>query len=122
MLYEVITKERIGQVVGQEVATNIWMGTFHSIFAKILRYESSALGYPSSFTIYDSSDSKNLIKSIVKRMKLPEKAYKPGAILSRISSAKNDLITPIAYSRDTNRISADKASQMSMIYEIYSQS
>jgi len=114
-------KERIGQVVGQEVATNIWMGTFHSIFAKILRYESSALGYPSSFTIYDSSDSKNLIKSIVKRMKLPEKAYKPGAILSRISSAKNDLITPIAYSRDTNRISADKASQMSMIYEIYSQ-
>ncbi len=114
-------KERIGSVVGQGMAGSLWMGTFHSIFARILRYESKHLGYPSSFTIYDSQDSKNLIKSIVKRMKLNEKAYKPGSVLSRISAAKNDLVTPVVYARDGNRTAHDKASQMPMIYEIYAQ-
>ncbi|MCU4173658.1 ATP-dependent helicase [Carboxylicivirga sp. N1Y90] len=112
-------KERIGAVVGQNNASILWMGTFHSIFARILRFESKHLGYPSSFTIYDSSDSKNLVKSIVKKMKLNDKAYKPGGVLSRISSAKNDLITPVAYARDANRTSADKAAQMPMVHEIY---
>jgi len=112
-------KERIATVVGADVASGLWMGTFHSIFARILRYESKVLGYPSSFTIYDTTDSKNLIKSIVKRMKLNEKAYKPGAVLSCISSAKNDLVTPVAYARDPNRMEADKASQKPMVYEIY---
>ncbi|WP_430810554.1 MULTISPECIES: ATP-dependent helicase [unclassified Carboxylicivirga] len=112
-------KERIGAVVGKHVAGSLWMGTFHSIFARILRYESKHLGYPSSFTIYDTQDSKNLIKSIVKEMKLPEKAYRPGSVLSRISSAKNDLVTPATYARDVNRTAADKASQMPMVYEIY---
>lgn len=112
-------KERIAAVVGADVASGLWMGTFHSIFARILRYESKVLGYPSSFTIYDTTDSKNLIKSIVKRMKLNEKAYKPGAVLSCISSAKNDLVTPVAYARDANRMEADKASQKPMVYEIY---
>ncbi len=112
-------KERIGAVVGQSIAGSLWMGTFHSIFARILRYESKHLGYPSSFTIYDSQDSKNLIKSIVKKMKLNEKAYKPGSVLARISGAKNDLVTPVAYARDVTRTANDKASQMPMIYEIY---
>jgi len=112
-------KERIGAVVGADVANSLWMGTFHSIFARILRYESKVLGYPSSFTIYDTTDSKNLIKSIVKGMKLNDKAYKPGAVLSCISSAKNDLVTPVAYARDPNRTEADKASQKPMVYEIY---
>ncbi|WP_439181783.1 ATP-dependent helicase [Carboxylicivirga taeanensis] len=114
-------KERIGAVVGQGMAGSLWMGTFHSIFARILRYESKHLGYPSTFTIYDTQDSKNLIKSIVKRMKLNEKAYKPGSVLSRISAAKNDLVTPVVYARDVNRTAHDKASQMPMIYEIYAQ-
>ncbi len=114
-------KERIGSVVGQHNANSLWMGTFHSIFARILRFESKHLGYPSSFTIYDTQDSKNLIKSIVKKMKLNEKAYKPGSVLSRISAAKNDLVTPVVYARDVNRTSHDKASQMPMIYEIYAQ-
>ena len=112
-------KERIGSVVGPQVAASLWMGTFHSIFARILRFESKHLGYPSSFTIYDSQDSKNLVKSIVKKMKLNEKAYKPGSVLSRISSAKNDLVTPVVYARDVTRTSNDKAAQMPMVYEIY---
>ncbi|WP_289055897.1 ATP-dependent helicase [Carboxylicivirga marina] len=112
-------KERIGSVVGQHIAGSLWMGTFHSIFARILRYESKHLGYPSSFTIYDSQDSKNLVKSIVKKMKLNEKAYKPGSVLARISAAKNDLVTPVVYARDVNRMTHDKASQMPMIHEIY---
>lgn len=112
-------KERIAEVVGADIANSLWMGTFHSIFARILRYESKALGYPSSFTIYDTTDSKNLIKSIVKSMKLNDKAYKPGGVLSCISAAKNDLVTPVAYARDANRTSADKASQKPMVYEIY---
>jgi len=112
-------KERIGSVVGPQVAASLWMGTFHSIFARILRFESKHLGYPSSFTIYDSQDSKNLVKSIVKKMKLNEKAYKPGSVLSRISAAKNDLVTPVVYARDVTRTTNDKAAQMPMVYEIY---
>ncbi len=112
-------KERIGSVVGPQIASSLWMGTFHSIFARILRFESKHLGYPSSFTIYDSQDSKNLVKSIVKKMKLNEKAYKPGSVLARISSAKNDLVTPVVYARDVNRTANDKAAQMPMVYEIY---
>ncbi|MCU4163334.1 ATP-dependent helicase [Carboxylicivirga caseinilyticus] len=114
-------KDRIATVVGQHNAASLWMGTFHSIFARILRFESKHLGYPSSFTIYDSTDSKNLIKSICKKMKLNDKAYKPGSVLSRISAAKNDLVTPVAYARDVNRIAADKASQIPLVHEIYSQ-
>jgi DNA helicase-2/ATP-dependent DNA helicase PcrA len=112
-------KNRIGAIVGEDVAKHLWMGTFHSIFARILRMESERLGYPSSFTIYDTADSKSLIKSIVKEMKLNDKVYKPGDILGRISSAKNDLVTPPAYARDANRISADSASQKPHIQEIY---
>jgi len=112
-------KHRIATIVGEEAARYLWMGTFHSIFARILRIESQKLGYPSSFTIYDSADSKSLIKSIVKEMKLNDKAYKPGDVLSRISSAKNDLVTPVAYARDAVRIANDSAAQKPFIHEIY---
>jgi DNA helicase-2/ATP-dependent DNA helicase PcrA len=112
-------KERIGTIVGKETASRLWMGTFHSIFARILRVEAQHLQFPSSFTIYDSTDSKSLIKSILKEMQIIEKDYKPGLILSRISGAKNDLVLPAAYARDQHRLVADKASKVSMVYEIY---
>jgi DNA helicase-2/ATP-dependent DNA helicase PcrA len=112
-------KQRIATIVGEDAARHLWMGTFHSIFARILRIESQKLGYPSSFTIYDTTDSKSLIKSIVKEMKLNDKAYKPGDVLGRISSAKNDLVTPVAYARDAVRIANDSASQKPMVCEIY---
>lgn len=112
-------KERIGSIVGKDTASRLWMGTFHSIFARILRVEAQHLQYPSSFTIYDTTDSKSLIKGILKEMQITEKEYKPGLILSRISAAKNDLVLPAAYARDQHRLTADKASKVSMVYEIY---
>jgi DNA helicase-2/ATP-dependent DNA helicase PcrA len=81
-------RKRIAGIVGENAARYIWMDTFHSIFARILRVESKKLGYPSSYTIYDTQDSRNLIKSIVKQMKLDSKVYKPAEVLSRISWAK----------------------------------
>ncbi len=112
-------KERIASIVGYEISKNLWMGTFHSIFARILRYEAEKIGYPSSFTIYDTSDSRNLVKSIIKEMKLNDKEYKPASVLARISAAKNDLVTPAAYARDTQRIMDDQASRKPLIHEIY---
>lgn len=85
-------QKRISQLVGAENASNLWMGTFHSIFSKILRFEADKLGYTSNFTIYDTQDSKNLIKAIVKDLKLDDKVYKPNDVLGRISMAKNNLI------------------------------
>lgn len=81
-------QKRIAELVGQEIAANLWMGTFHSIFSKILRFEAEKLGYTSSYTIYDTQDSKNMIKAIVKDMKLDDKIYKPSTILGRISMAE----------------------------------
>ncbi|MCW3788447.1 ATP-dependent helicase [Plebeiibacterium sediminum] len=112
-------KERIASIVGNDIARNLWMGTFHSIFARILRSEAERIGYPSSFTIYDTADSKSLVKSIVKEMKLNDKEYKPGAVLGRISAAKNDLVTPASYARDQHRMMEDQATKKGMIYEIY---
>ena len=110
---------RISAIVGESIARYLWMGTFHAIFSRILRIESKKLGYPSSYTIYDTQDSKNLIKSIVKNMKLDSKIYKPGEVLSRISGAKNDLITHQAYRSDTKRMDADRFSRKPLIHEIY---
>jgi DNA helicase-2/ATP-dependent DNA helicase PcrA len=113
-------KNRIGQIVGQDVASKLWMGTFHSVFAKILRIESEHVGFPSTFSIYDTADSKSLTNSILKDMKLnKEKAYKTGTILGRISSAKNDLIIPAMYAKDPQRNSADAASRIPRMPEIY---
>jgi DNA helicase II / ATP-dependent DNA helicase PcrA len=112
-------KERIGAVMGEKMARYLWMGTFHSIFARILRTEHEIIGYPSNFTIFDSADSKSLIKTIIKNFQLDDKTYKPGGVAARISMAKNNLITPILYADNSEIRNADKAMRMPAILEIY---
>ena len=112
-------QKRISQLVGSENAANLWMGTFHSIFSKILRFEAEKLGYTSNFTIYDTQDSKNLIKAIIKDLKLDDKTYKPNDVLGRISMAKNNLITAQAYAQSSRITTADAAARKPMIAEIY---
>ena len=90
-------KSRISLMIGEDKARNIWMGTFHSVFARILRVEYEKIGYPSNFTIYDTQDAKSLLKTIVKEKKLDDKLYKPGIVYNRISAAKNSLISPENY-------------------------
>ena len=90
-------KGRVIDMTGSQDAGNIWIGTFHAMFARILRIESESLGYPANFTIYDTQDSKNLLKTIVKELGLDEKIYKPAVLLNRISLAKNNLINPKEY-------------------------
>ena len=111
-------KERIARQVGDR-ARYLWMGTFHSIFSRILRIESSFIGFTSNFTIYDSADSKSLIKSIVKEMQLDDKVYKPGMIQSRISNAKNRLILPDAYAADGNIFRSDMDAKVPATRDIY---
>src|SRR6187399_3343168 len=86
-------KDRISKIVGPKEAKNLWMGTFHSIFAKMLRVEAEKIGYPNNFTIYDTDDSKSVIKEIIKQFNLDDKVYKPSLVLNRISDAKNKLIS-----------------------------
>ena len=112
-------KQRIGQLVGDEQARQLWMGTFHSIFAKILRYDSDKLGYPSAFSIYDTDDSKSLLKSIIRELKLDDKIYKPGEVYGRISSAKNNLITPQAYYTNDKIRERDAITRKPMIADIF---
>lgn len=112
-------KERIGQIIGEHEARNIWMGTFHSVFARILRVEAERIGYPSNFTIYDTTDSKSLIKSIIKDMQLDDKIYKPGLVLGRISAAKNNLISPGAYKQNADIHGEDHLSGRPKIADIY---
>ncbi|GET32061.1 DNA helicase [Prolixibacter bellariivorans] len=112
-------KERIAKIVGSQTARYLWMGTFHSIFARILRSEAEIIGYPSSFTIYDTQDTKSLLKTIIKSMKLDDKTYKPGLVYNRISAAKNNLITPTAYLQNTQIREADQASRMPRLAEVY---
>ncbi len=115
-------KERIAEIVGERTARYLHMGTFHSVFSRILRSEAQLIGYSKNFSIYDSADSKNLIKTIIKELKLDDKIYKPGFIQSRISAAKNSLITPKAYASNNDFYKADSFSRVprtSEIYEIY---
>jgi len=112
-------KERISTLVDPQAASRLWMGTFHSIFFRILRAESEAVGFPSGFTIYDSADSRSLIKTICKEMGLDDKIYKVKAVQARISSAKNDLISPEAYAGNAERIKEDIISKKPLIKEIY---
>ncbi|MCY1719820.1 exodeoxyribonuclease V subunit gamma [Prolixibacteraceae bacterium Z1-6] len=112
-------KERISAVVGENTARYLWMGTFHSIFARILRYEHETLGYPSNFTIYDSADSKSLIKTIIKSLQLDDKSYRPNVVASRISMAKNNLITPSVYANSAEIRNVDKNMRMPAIATIY---
>jgi DNA helicase-2/ATP-dependent DNA helicase PcrA len=112
-------KERIGKLVGEEPARYLWMGTFHSIFARILRYESEFLGYDSSYSIYDTTDSKSLVKSITRELNLDEQVYKPGEVFGRISSAKNNLITAQAYNNNQQIMERDRATRKDRIGDIY---
>ncbi len=112
-------KKRISDIVGSSEAKNLWMGTFHSVFARILRAEADKLGYPSNFTIYDSQDSVRLISSIIKEMQLDKDIYKPKQVFGRISSYKNNLITVKAYFMDPELQEADAMSKKPRIGEIY---
>jgi DNA helicase II / ATP-dependent DNA helicase PcrA len=117
-------KERVARIAGPEIARYLWMGTFHSIFARILRTEGDRLGFKSNFTIYDSADSKSLVRSIIKELNLDDNVYKPGMVASRISAAKNSLISASMYAADGLMNDYDKASRiplMSEIYKIYAQ-
>ncbi len=115
-------KERIEKIVGNSEARNLWMGTFHSVFAKILRFEAEKLGFPSNFTIYDTDDSKSLIKAILKEQGLDEKIYKPGVVYNRISSAKNSLISWQAYKQNAEIMEEDRMAakpKLGLVYELY---
>jgi DNA helicase-2/ATP-dependent DNA helicase PcrA len=112
-------KNRIRSIVGNDVARYLWMGTFHSVFAKILRIEGDRLGYKSSFTIYDTTDSRSLIRSIIKELNLSDDIYKPGAIGARISNAKNNLVTASMYAASSELTEYDRASRMPLLSDIY---
>ena len=112
-------KDRIARLVDPELARYLWMGTFHSIFAKILRMEGDKLGYKSNYTIYDTSDAKSLIRSIIKELNLDDNVYKPGAISSRISAAKNNLVTANMYGADLSMNDYDRSSKMPLLSDIY---
>lgn len=117
-------KERIAHLVGASRAKSLWMGTFHSVFAKILRFEADNLGFPSNFTIYDTDDSKRLIKTIVKEQQLDDKAYNASYVLNRISNAKNNLISAIDYNEDAEIQHYDIQSRKpktGLIYSLYQQ-
>lgn len=112
-------KERIARRVGEQRARYLWMGTFHSVFSRILRAEAQHIGFTSQFTIYDSADSKSLLRSIIKEMGLDEKAYKPGAVQSRISNAKNHLVSPSGYATNKEAHEGDIAAKMPAVRDIY---
>ena len=112
-------KERIGKLVGQELAQHLYMGTFHSIFSRILRAEAQHIGFTNNFTIYDESDSRSLIKTIVKEMGLDEKVYKPASVHSRISIAKNNLMSAENYARDKELYQADQRAKMPRVGDIF---
>lgn len=112
-------KERVAKIVSPEIARYLWMGTFHSIFARILRMEGDKLGYKSNYTIYDTSDAKSLIRSIIKDLSLDDNIYKPGVIASRISGAKNNLVTASMYASDLSMNEYDRASRMPLLADVY---
>ena len=112
-------KERIAAITGDQTARRLWMGTFHSIFSRILRYEAEHIGYPSNFTIYDTTDSKSLLKAIIKEMQLDDKVYRLGMVQSRISNAKNALVTWKAYEQSKELMQHDIDSKVPLLREIY---
>ena len=114
-------KTRIASLVGDQVARYLWMGTFHSICTRILRQEAELIGYTRDFTIYDTTDSKSVIKHIVKDMQLDEKVYKPNVVLSRISLAKNQLLSPTSYSSNRDYTMQDRFARIPEVSRIYSE-
>ena len=112
-------KERIAQMVGEKRARRLRMGTFHSVFVRFLREYADSLGYPESFTIYDQSDSTSAVKACIKELELDDKTYKPKEVLSRISMAKNNLVTDEAYRNNPNIVAADTRGKKPRICDIY---
>lgn len=112
-------KERIARQVGPEKARHLWMGTFHSMFLRILHVEAGHIGFTSQFTIYDTADSKSLIRSIIKEMGLDEKVYKPGMVQARISNAKNHLVSPAGYANNKEAYEGDRAAKVPALRDIY---
>ena len=112
-------KQRIGNLVGNDIASRLVMGTFHSIFSRILRAEAEHVGFNSNYTIYDEADSRSLVKSVLKEMGLDEKTYKPSTVHNRISIAKNHMISAYDYSNDASAIERDKEQRMPNIYKVY---
>lgn len=112
-------KERIAAIVGRDRARRLWMGTFHSIFARILREYADLLGFPKAFTIYDATDAKNAVKMCIKELQLDDKIYKPGEVLSRISTAKNYLVTAEAYMNNQEAIRKDMQMRKGRICDVY---
>lgn len=112
-------KERIAQLIGWQYARYLWMGTFHSVFSRILRTEAEKIGFTSNFTIFDSADSRNLIKTIIKQFQLDDKIYKPARVQGTISNAKNALISPQMYAQDKELIEYDQRAKMPVLKDIY---
>ena len=112
-------RSRIEALAGADTSRKLWMGTFHSIFARILRTHAERIGFKSSFTIYDTADSKSLVKMIIKDMDLDDKVYKTSTVLSAISNAKNALISPEAYAADRDIMEQDRRSKRPEICRIY---
>jgi DNA helicase-2/ATP-dependent DNA helicase PcrA len=112
-------KSRINRVLGEEEGRNVWMGTFHSIFSRILRIEADRINYPRNFTIYDTQDSRSVLRDVIKSMALDDKVYKVSVVHNRISSAKNNLISPEAYADNTDIVSEDRQAGRPRLAEIY---
>ena len=112
-------KERIATIIGEYKARRLYMGTFHSIFIRFLREEAELLGFPRTFSIYDTTDSRNVIKACIKELQLDDKQYKPNEVHSRISMAKNNLVTAESYSRNSTLIQNDSAAKKPRVWEIY---
>ena len=112
-------RERIQTLVGEKTAASLWMGTFHSIFSRILRMHADRLGFKNNFTVYDAADSKSLIKSIIKEMKLDDTIYRPGAVMADISNAKNNLYSPEDYAADKDLMEADRNARRPRTADIF---
>ena len=112
-------RDRIESIVGNNIASSLWMGTFHSVFSRILRIESDKLNYPQNFTIYDTDDAKSLIRGIIKELDLDKDIYKVSVILNRISSLKNNFITSENYANHTELIQTDKIAKRPDFKRIY---
>src|SRR6195952_1769922 len=112
-------KERVEKILGNNEARNLYIGTFHSVFARILRAEADKLGYPRNFTIYDTDDAKSVVKTVINELNLDDKQYKPGTVYNRISAAKNALVGPAEYANDYYIQQEDMRSNRPAIAQIY---
>src|SRR5215213_3211961 len=112
-------KERVEKILGNSEARNLYIGTFHSVFARVLRVEAGKLGYPNNFTIYDTDDAKAVVKTVIHELELDDKHYKPSTIYNRISSAKNALVGPAEYANDYYIQQEDMRSNRPAIAQIY---